>query len=134
MSGLHSGRGRRIKTPVAVEEEIVCCRCQRQAREDEFGSREGWPKDWPLDWEGHSAEAICPGCQSASWHPHCTSIVDSLGQRVDVAAMPVEEMKGLVEQCGTVDTSVSWLSDEAAPTSWRCPSCGGTDFIGVHSA
>jgi hypothetical protein len=36
--------------------------------------------------------------------------------------------------CDYIDLSVSWLDDGAEPRQWRCPSCGGTKFEGVHCA
>jgi hypothetical protein len=45
--------------------------------------------------------------------------------------MPVEEMTGLVRHCEFFDLTVSWIEGEQMPP-WRCPQCGGTDYIWMH--
>lgn len=118
-----------------MSQEIVCSRCRREARRDEYPAPDAtdWPHDWPRNWEGSNDDAVCPGCQLAVWHPYCTGLIDGEGQHVAVDRMPREEVSpDLVLTCGTIDLSVSWQEGEDPPTSWRCPRCGGSEFIGAH--
>lgn len=106
----------------------TCSRCQRTDSRPLPG-----PTAIPDGWEGSHLEPVCPGCQLAAWHPHCTSVVDFHGERVDVAAIPRKEWGvGLLMHCGYLDTSVSYYSDEL-PDAWACPDCGGTEFELVHA-
>ncbi|MGZ4185008.1 MAG: hypothetical protein ACXVSF_06445 [Solirubrobacteraceae bacterium] len=120
--------------------ETNAIRCDRCGREE---MPEG-PGLLPPGWEGavetlpphHAVEAVCPGCQYAAWHPHCTSLIDiETGERVDPGAwdaMPEAERDySRLAPCEYIDTSVAWTDDDDPPT-WRCPSCGGSAFDGVH--
>jgi hypothetical protein len=113
---------------------VACARCGRLPRAAEEPEMVGAP---PRGWEGTVLEAFCPGCQLGTWHPECTSLVDLDGARVDPATIPEQVWgPGSVEVCGYVDRAVSWVDDglegAGAPTSWVCPNCGGTQYIGVH--
>lgn len=113
----------------------LCERCGREADP-------GTPliAGLPMGWEGSPRAMVCPGCQYAEWHPHCTSavIVDEAGEyeRVDQAVdwrEPREETDfASVMYCDYVDLSVSWVQDAALPLDWTCPRCGGRRFEGVH--
>jgi hypothetical protein len=110
--------------------DVACVRCGRTAKPLPWGLPEGW--------EGTPSEAICPGCQYAEWHPHCTSLVsyrdgERVDPEVDWANMPREEwdFESLM-RCDYIDLGVSWIDDADWPKEWRCPKCGGTDFEGVH--
>lgn len=86
-----------------------------------------------IGWSGTADAAVCPGCQFAEWHPHCMSIVDIDGERVDFAKVPAHEIDaGSVFRCEYIDLDVSWIEDDDYPESWTCPKCGGTEFEGVH--
>ena len=126
--------------------KITCTRCRREA--------EANPPMLPEGWEGSIHEAVCPGCQSAVWHPHCTSIraESGYGERVDLEAldrgesttvtvdgMPIllrtrAEAETLgVAWCDYIDLAVSRTDgDDDWPTDWRCTECGGTAFEWVH--
>lgn len=98
----------------------------------------------PNGWE--TPPLVCPSCQFAEWHPHCTSWLDDEGNRVswrdengepvlapEIAAMPYEERHGIPwQECDYIDLTVSWTDDDECPQAWRCPECGGTAFEGVH--
>lgn len=45
----------------------------------------------------------------------------------DVRALP----EGEIGWCDYIDLSISWVDDDV-PQQWRCSSCGGTEFEGVH--
>lgn len=131
---------------------ITCFRCGRAPRDDEPLIPP--PVNMPAAWEG--PPAVCPGCQYAEWHPHCTSVrVESgYGARLDLEAIargetvtvevdgaPVvfrslDDVKALPEgeigRCEYIDLDVSWIDDADPPAEWRCPECGGTQFEGVH--
>jgi hypothetical protein len=102
----------------------------------------------PRGWEGTVNTAVCPGCQLAEWHPHCTSWLDDYGhgKRVawrdeggddvissEIAAMPSEEWDTESwAPCDYIDHTISWIDEADWPKQWRCPECGGTAFEGVH--
>jgi hypothetical protein len=135
----------------APDNELRCSRCGRVPREDEPLVR-----DLPKEWEGHKFDAVCPGCQYAEWHPHCTAVrVESgYGERLDLEALERGEAVtvtihgdpvvfrsssdltalpvGALGWCDYIDLSVSWIDDADEPKEWRCASCGGTSFEGVH--
>jgi hypothetical protein len=79
------------------------------------------------------AGPLCPGCQYAEWHPHCTSLVDADDERVDLSSMPQEEWdETSITRCEYIDLDVSWIDDADEPQGWRCARCGGSEFEGVH--
>src|SRR4051812_4974295 len=47
----------------------------------------------PDEWEGTFHEPVCPGCQLAEWHPHCTSVRwdAGYGERVDLEKLKRSE-------------------------------------------
>jgi len=111
--------------------EITCSRCGKPADSDQT-------QGWPWGWEGTASEAVCPDCQFCTWHPHCLSLVDREGKRVDPsidwASMPPAERdySGL-SRCEHIDLSVPVLDVERDwPERWTCPRCGGTEFELVH--
>jgi hypothetical protein len=108
---------------------VHCSRCGRE------GHAAGTGRPWflPHEWQGTLSEAVCPGCQYAEWHPHCSSLVDVDGERVDLSAIPREERAlERLSRCEYIDLTVSWIDDADWPQAWRCPECGGTGFEGVH--
>ena len=107
----------------------TCSRCQRI---DERPFRELTLSE-PF-WEGHDREPVCPSCQLAHWHPHCTSLVDVGGERVDLAVIPREEWDpNSVFRCEYIDLTRGYLEEDDWPETWTCPSCGGTEFEFVHA-
>lgn len=127
----------------------TCSRCGRDARPDEMTPAPDLPRGWTHGaWTGSEVEVVCPNCEYAEWHPHCTSWLDEYGygRRVgwrdengeevvapEIAAMPREEWHtGAWAPCDSLDLSVSWVDQADWPKAWRCPQCGGTDFEGVH--
>jgi hypothetical protein len=40
--------------------------------------------------------------------------------------------EGELGWCDYIDLSVRWTDEDDPPSEWRCPSCGGTEFEGVH--
>jgi DNA-directed RNA polymerase subunit RPC12/RpoP len=128
-----------------------CVRCGKQEPFTYDADLTRWP---PEGWE-ETVGLVCPGCQYAAWHPYCESIVDGDGNRVkrkellrlfarrreleeqlrqgeDGPALADEYDAALVEQCGYVDLTVSWFTEEKPPKGWRCPKCGGKKFVGIH--
>jgi hypothetical protein len=99
----------------------TCSRCQRV---DE--------RPFAHDWSDSAAGPVCPDCELAAWHPHCLSLVDSDGHRVDTSTIPADEWQGVVDRCDFIDESVIGFNVEAPPTEWVCPKCGGTEFELVH--
>ena len=82
-------------------------------------------------WEGTPNDAVCPGCQLAELHPHCTSVVDiSDRERVDFSVMPREEIDfNRLVYCEHIDlTRCYLLHGDDWPDEWTCPECGGTEF------
>ena len=112
-------------------DEVVCDRCGKTAP---VALHNDWPAP-PPGWEGTVHAAVCPNCQYAEWHPHCTSLIDVDGERVDPGAWDAfpeaERDYSRLAPCEYIDTSVAWTDDDETPT-WRCPSCGGSTFEGVH--
>jgi hypothetical protein len=131
---------------------VHCARCGREATTEDRAHNTLVPDGW----EGSKYEAVCPGCQYAEWHPHCTSVCVECGSgdRVDIAALqrgeqvtveiygtPVllrslDDLKvlpdGELGWCDYKDLSIAWTDDEDQPAEWTCPACGGTEFEGVH--
>jgi hypothetical protein len=122
---------------------IHCDRCGRAPRDDEPLI----PNGPPHGWEG--PPPVCPGCQYAEWHPHCTSWFshhDPEGERVSWAdsegdvhvaphllAIPHDEWDSASWfECDEIDLTVSWTGGDDLPQGWWCPRCGNTDFEGVH--
>jgi hypothetical protein len=128
---------------------VRCDRCGKEEPATKMATGAGFLL--PECWEGSFPhEAVCPGCQFAEWHPHCTSVATRDGERVDLEPLgrgepvtiqldgvPVrfnsvsEFAPGTLVWCDYVDLSVSYIDDE--PTDWRCARCGGTTFEGVHA-
>lgn len=135
-------------TPDSGTTIVVCERCAKEGRTMSPGPPKGW--------EGTISKAVCPNCQYAEWHPHCTSVRAECGygERIDIAALaapeagqsitimdhdvPVivrsfDELHALgVGYCDYIDPSVSWVDDDDWPKQWTCPECGGSEFEGVH--
>ena len=92
-------------------ETIHCSRCTREASREEMDSHR-LTGLLPDGWEGWLPDGgVCPGCQSAFWHPHCRSLVDIEGERVDVQAIPREEWTGEVDWCDYVDRENGYLEE-----------------------
>ncbi len=125
--------------------KVACSRCGRE--------EETTPDlHLPLNWEG--PPAVCPGCQFAEWHPHCTSVRADFGygERIDIEALErgeatVVESDGVsvalrsfadveamgVGWCDHIDLTISHVDDGGAwPETWTCPECAGTTFEWVH--
>lgn len=133
----------------ATTQKVLCSRCGRTPRDDE-----PLIHNLPQDWEG--PPPVCPGCQYAEWHPHCTSVrveagygdridIDALERgesiTVEIAGTPVvfstmSDLRALqvgeIAYCDYVDLTISWTDDDEWPKTWKCPSCGGSKFEGVH--
>jgi predicted nucleic-acid-binding Zn-ribbon protein len=119
----------------------------------------------PVGWEGTitfpkdgepsvGLGPVCPNCQYAEWHPHCTSTRADFGygERIDtetlqrdgqlvvvgddgipVIVRSLEDLQELgVGWCDYIDLAVSWIEDDDEPKVWTCSKCGGTEFEGVH--
>lgn len=85
---------------------ITCIRCGKES----MTRRGHLPHEYDAEgeivfptWTGSVDEAICPGCQYAEMHPHCTSIraESGYGERIDFAALTRGER--VVVQTGTLD-------------------------------
>jgi hypothetical protein len=105
----------------------TCSRCQRTDERPfiDLASLE------PLveAWEGTLAEPVCPHCQLAAWHLHCTGVVDVEGVRVEIGAIPRSEWDAnSVFRCGYIDVEHRFLEEDEWPIEWTCPKCGGTRF------
>jgi hypothetical protein len=145
---------------------IRCDRCGRPAElqlsRGVYWLPEGWSGAVGRPASGgppQTGDAVCPGCQYAEWHPHCTAtrVESGHGARVDIAALkrgepvtveidgaPVvfrsfadlEALEagepGALGWCDYLDLTVSWTDDTEPPSEWRCPECGSTEFEGVH--
>jgi hypothetical protein len=111
----------------------VCTRCGRESESEQPGLLpEGWGHGYWLD-ARKEFEVVCDRCQFAEWVPHCTSVTDWDGDRVDVDALRASGRdipEASVKYCDYVDLSLSF-SEDNWPESWTCPQCGGTTFEGV---
>jgi len=127
--------------------KVRCLRCGRDG--------EASPPVPPDGWEGSISEPICPGCQSAEWHPHCTSVraESGYGQRIDLEALARGESTTVdvdgvpvvlrstsdaqsldAAWCDYIDLSIARTDGDADwLTEWRCDACGGTGFEWVHA-
>ena len=114
-----------------------CVRCGATAERQQ-------PNLIPDGWDGTIRAGVCPNCQLAEWHPHCTSLVTIIptdgsippGQRVDrTVDWPREEWDLIeLERCDYIDPTIAvTYADENRPTDWRCPRCGGTSFEWVQA-
>lgn len=134
---------------------IHCERCGRKAttKNGHLPAKRDADGEVEWAWEGSVSGAVCPGCQYAEWHPHCTSVraESGYGERIDFAALRrgeqviirIDDMPVVlrsadeldwndVAYCDYIDPSVSWIDHADWPEQWTCPECGGTDFEGVH--
>jgi hypothetical protein len=76
---------------------------------------------------GAPHDAVCPNCQLAGWVAHCTSLVDSDGDHVDLSAIPeAEQAVETLMPCGWIDQSHTYADDEFPDAAWRCPQCDGS--------
>lgn len=115
--------------PIDGDDVVCCTRCGRE------GVR-GPDEMLPPGWEGQATpkrevvEAICPGCQSAIWHPHCRALVEwesgeVVNPAVDWANMPREEIDfDTLHYCDYIDTTIAVTLDDEWPQRWTCPECG----------
>ena len=111
--------------------KVTCVRCGREAEVPDLPTHVATP---PEGWEGTIFEPVCPGCQFAEWHPHCTSLIDLDGERLNLAVIPREEVDwNRVTRCEYIDLTIAVVDGDDWPDTWQCPKCGGTDFEWVHA-
>lgn len=131
----------------------TCSRCGRVADgalDDLIFYDDAGNLDPVRTWTGSQNEAVCPGCQLTTWHPHCTSVRadQGYGERVDVDALArgeqvtfhdsdgvlltarsFDDVRDMLGWCDYIDQSLSFLSDEIPESlEWQCPECGGTSY------